>query len=93
MVNNRRIKSFHIEGELADDSFILGHREKMEKLLDMQMRDSGYVPHLDLDTEYYLEYDSLKETYLFALLAHSIYVGKKKAQEIVGISGTKYIYR
>lgn len=93
MVNNKRIKPFSIEGELADDSYILGHREKVEKLIDMQMRDAGYVPHLDLDTQYYLEYNSDRDTYVFALVAYAVYVGKKKAWQIVGLSGTNYIYK
>lgn len=93
MVNNKRIKNFSIEGELADDSFILGHREKVEKLVDMQMRDSGYVPHLDLDTQYFLQYNEELDTYSFLLVSYGIYVGKKKAHEIVGFSGSTYIYK
>ena len=47
--NNKKIKDFSISGTIADDSFIVGHRERIEKLLDVQMRDFGYVPHLDLE--------------------------------------------
>ena len=92
-MNNKRIKQFDIVGELADDSFILGHREKMEKLIDMQMRDSGYVPHLDLDTQYYLSYNENKDSYSFRITSFGVYVGKKKSFEIVGLSGTTYIYK
>lgn len=92
-MNNKRIKQFDIVGQLADDSFILGHREKMEKLIDMQMRDTGYVPHLDLDTQYFLSYNEDKDSYEFKIVSFGVYVGKKKSNQIVGISGTTYIYK
>lgn len=93
MVKNKRIKDFLISGTLADDSFIVGHRERIEKLLDVQMRDFGYVPHLDLDTQYYLEYNEKNNTYEFECIAFGVYVGKKKSWEIVGLSGNQYVFR
>ncbi len=92
-MKNKRIKDFTIEGIIADDSFILGHRENMEKVLDVQIRDSGYVPHLDLDTQYFISYNELDDSYSFTLIAFAVYVGKKKSWEIVGLTGSTYIYK
>lgn len=92
-VKNKRIKDFSISGTLADDSFIVGHRERIEKLLDVQMRDFGYVPHLDLDTQYYLQYNEKNNTYEFECLSFGVYVGKKRSWEIVGLSGNQYVFR
>ena len=93
MVKNKRIKDFVIEGVIADDSYIVGHREKMEKLIDVQIRDNGYVPHLDLDTQYFISYNETDQSFSFTLVAFAVYVGKKKAWEIVGLSGSTYIYK
>ena len=93
MVNNKRIRNFTINGVVADDSFLYGHREKIEKVLDTQMRYSGYVPHLDLDTNYFTSYNSEKDQFEFTLVAFGVYVGKKKSWEIVGLTGVTYIYK
>jgi hypothetical protein len=93
MMKNKRIKDFIIEGTIADDSFIYGHREKMEKVLDVQMRDAGYVPHLDLDTQYSLSYNDIDDSFSFNLLGFAVFVGKKKSWEIVGLTGSTYIYK
>ena len=66
---------------------------RSEKLLDVQMRDFGYVPHLDLDTQYYIEYDLDRNTFSFECISFGVFVGKKRSWEIVGLSGTQYVYR
>lgn len=93
VAHNKRIKSFTIEGTIADDNFIFGHRDKIEKVLDTQVRDSGYVPHLDLDTNYSISYNLESNTYEFSITMYTVYVGKKRAWEIVGITGTTYIIK
>ena len=93
MVNKKRIKSFTIDGIVADDSSLSTNRTKMEKVLDTQIRYAGYVPHLDLDTNYFISYDFKKDVFNFSLTVYAVYVGKKKAWEIVGLTGTKYIYK
>lgn len=92
-VKSKRIKDFNISGTIADDAFIVGHRERMEKLLDIQMRDFGYVPHLDLDTQYFISYNEDRGTYDFECISFGVYVGKKRSWEIVGLSGTQYVYK
>ena len=92
MVNNRKIHDFKISGEVSETS-IFGHREKVEKLIDMQMRDNGYVPHLDLDTQYFLQFNHEKNTYDFDIISFGVYVGKKKAKEIVGLTGSTFVYK
>jgi hypothetical protein len=91
MVKNKRLREFSIDGVIADDSFLYGHREKAEKLVDMQMRDSGYVPHLDLDTQYFMSYNEKKNAFEFTIVAFGVFVGKRKAWEIVGLTGHTFI--
>ena len=91
MAGNKRIKDFSLEGEIANDSFIFGHREKMEKLMDSHMRNLGYVPHLDLDSQYSISYNLERETFDFHITVYGVYVGKKRAHEIVGKSGSSFI--
>lgn len=93
MVNKKRIRSFTIDGIVADDSSLTTNRSKMEKVLDTKIRFDGYVPHLDLDTNYFISYDANREIFNFSLTMFAVYVGKKKSWEIVGITGTKYIYK
>lgn len=92
MMTNKKIHDFQISGELADDS-LFGHREKIERLIDMQMRDSGYVPHLDLDTQYFISYNHDKGLHEFTLVSFGVFVGKKKSREIVGLTGSTFVYK
>ena len=92
-VKNKRIKDFTLMGEIAGDSYLWGNREKVEKLIDVQMRDFGYVPHLDLDTQYFIHYNVEKDTYSFELIAFGVYVGKQKAWKIAGLSGSEYVMK
>ena len=93
MIKNKRIKDFSLEGEIADDSFISGHRVKMEKIMEGHMRGMGYVPHLDLDSQYTIEYNQETETFRFYLVVYGVFVGKKKAREIVGRMGSIFVYK
>ena len=89
----RNIKSFYLNGHIADDSFIAQTRENMERLLLDDIRSRGYVPVLDMDTQWSTKFDHIKERYAFHLEIHAVYVGKRKAQEIEGFSGQSFLPR
>lgn len=89
----KRIKAFPIEGILKDDSLIIFQKENYYKLLDFHMRSSGYVPVLDLDPQFNLEYNHVKDQYHFTYVLFGVYVGKRKAIENVGYSGNVLISR
>ena len=90
---NKRIKPFFIDGVLADDSVIPKKRAQYQHLVDSHMRISGYVPVLDLDPQFYIEYNSDKDVYNFKYVVFGVYVGKKKSSEYVGYSGNVLVPR
>lgn len=87
----KRIHEFTIDGSVADDSYLYNNRDKAEKLVDMHMRDAGYVPHLDLDMQYFVSYNESRQLFEFSITAFGVFIGKKKAWEYVGFSGNAFI--
>ena len=55
------------------------------------MRLSGYVPRLDIDPDFTIEYIAEKEYFKFRLTAYAVYIGKKKSECILGIDGVTLI--
>ena len=88
---NRNIKKFGFDGVIGDDSQLIGKKEQYTYILEDQMRTSGYVPVLDLDIQFFISYNVHNDTYNFLINVFGIYVGKKKAQEILGFSGQQFI--
>lgn len=93
MLHNKRIKPFSIDGEIADDSVMISKRAQYQHLVDSHMRIAGYVPVLDLDPQFYIEYNSDKDIYNFKYIVFGVYVGKKKSREYVGYSGNVLVPR
>jgi len=89
----RNIKSFLISGVIKDDSSIGKSRIMYEKLLVQDMRDKGYVPVLDLEPQFSIKYNEVKDNYSFFLEMFGVYIGKRKAKEIEGFSGQKFYNR
>ena len=88
-VGHKKIKEFHIDGLIEDDSAIPKIRERYENILIDIMRSNGYVPHLDIDPAFSLKYK--EESYKFLLTIYVIYVGKEKAQCYLAVSGNNLI--
>lgn len=84
---HRPIKKFGFKGQLGDDSRFEGLRKQYETLIIQGMRDVGYVPVLDLDTLWSTSYDQQNECYNFTISMFGIYVGRRKAFLIEGMSG------
>lgn len=82
-----------MNGTIKSDSDIARLRSMYEKLLLDEMRTKGYVPVLDLDTQWSIKYNHNKDNYSFHLEMHGVFVGKRKAWEIEGFSGQNYIKR
>ena len=70
----------------------VGHKRikefHIDGMIDM-MRSNGYVPHLDVDPAFSLEYKG--ENYTFLLTIYGVYVGKAKAQCYLAVSGNNLI--
>lgn len=88
-VGHRKIREFHIDGLIEDDSAIPKIRERYENILIDIIRSKGYVPHLDIDPAFSLEYD--EEKYKFLLTIYGVYVGRSKAQCYLAVSGNNLI--
>lgn len=86
------IRRFEIEGSLRDND-IPRLRPHFENLLRQNMRDSGYVPVLDLDTQWSTDYLESADQYFFVLSMYGIRVGKGNAWTIEGISDGQKIMR
>ena len=83
MYSHKNIKRFDLEGEIYDDSHIVRLKSEYIRMLENAMRNYGYVPRLDIDTDFTLRYNG--RTFDFRLSVYGVFVGKDKAQCIVGI--------
>lgn len=90
---NKKLKSFGLSGQIHDDSAIPRLRLEHERLIKDDMRDQGYVPILDLETQFFLEYKEQEDYYEFDMIVYGIYVGKKKSFMYEGFSGQNLIPR
>lgn len=80
-----------MQGEIHDDSAIPRLRVEYERLIESDMREQGYVPILDLDTQFSLLYDEGKDIYEFDIIVYGVFVGKKKSYMYEGFSGQNLI--
>ena len=88
---SRNIKKFGFSGVIFDDAHMVGKKEYYTKLLEDEMRTSGYVPVLDLDIQFFTSYNLQLDSYNFSIHMYGVYVGKRKAQKIIGFSGQQFI--
>ena len=90
-MTHKKINRFQIDAEFRSDSDIIRIKDQYEKLLTEDMRSRGYARVLDIDPAFALEFDG--EGWKFLMTIHGIYVGKRKAWRLEGISQGKLIQR
>lgn len=90
-LHHKPIKKFGLDGVIKDDSSIVRLREEYGRLLDSEMRLSGYVPRLDIHEDFTISYNKEKEYFEFKLTVYGVYVGKKKSEWILGIDETRVV--
>lgn len=90
-LHHKPIKRFNLTGSIYDDSAIIRLRDEYSKLLITEMRLSGYVPRLDIAEDFTIEYNHEYQYFEFELTLYGVYVGKKKAEWILGIDETKVV--
>jgi hypothetical protein len=88
---HKELKRFHIESEISDDSQFIKQRDTQEHMLLQMMRDSGYIPVLDLGPFWSTKLNE-KARYDAVLSIYGIYVGKRKACTLAGVDGTGKYY-
>ena len=85
----RKIKPMTLPGTFGEEAKFKA-RDKFQIVLEEQLRERGYVPVIDRNTEWYTSWDEEREIYNFELVMYGVYVGAKKArEEIVGWSEEK----
>jgi hypothetical protein len=82
---HKTIKRFGMEGTISDKA-IPQSREQFETLVLREMREEGYAPILGFGPFWSTVYVEDRDEYLFILSMHGIYVGRKKAWQVDGIS-------
>lgn len=87
-VHHKPLKLFSLDGSMYDDSAIWRLKIEYIRLLTIQMRMSGYVPRIDINPDFTVEYNEKLENYYFKLTIFGVYVGKRKSEWIFGIDGT-----
>ena len=88
-VHHKSIKRFHISGSIKDDSSFWRLKDQYIQLLISEMRFAGYVPRLDINPDFTVDYNKEKECYEFELSIYGVYLGKKQSQWIDGIDETQ----
>lgn len=86
------IKKFFLEGKVSEDNLVQ-HKEEVLRVLEDQMRDSGYVPVLDMEPQFTLNYDEDNELFDFVATIYGVKVGTQQSWQIAGILNGKTIMR
>lgn len=86
---HKKIKQFTIDGQIYDEADVVRLREQYDSIMDHYLRGRGYVPHLDLDPVFTLDYNG--NYFEFKISWYGIYLGKAKAKCYKGLSGTKLV--
>ena len=90
--HHKPIKRFYLDGEIHDEALTPRLKIEYVKLLMLEMKLCGYVPRLDIDPDFTIEYNIQKQNFTFRLSLHGVYVGKRKSEWIIGIDGTQAIH-
>jgi hypothetical protein len=88
-MTHKALKRFQIEGLINDDTAIWRTKETVSNVLIADMRDSGYVPALDVGPAWSLKY--VDGNYQFLLTIHGVFVGVKQARRIYGIMDSREV--
>lgn len=73
---HEEIIRYSLDGEITDAN-MESHKNQLVQFLEVQMREEGVVPSLDLDPGFTLEYDHTREVMKFELSVYGIYIGEK----------------
>lgn len=87
-----KIRDFKVDGVAQDGETILRIRRELEERLVDDMRAKGYVPVIDLLPQLYWEFRKDEGDFEYVIVVYGVYIGKKKAQQILGLLDSKEIY-
>ena len=84
-MTHKKIKRFQQSGTLKDKKYLLDIRSRAENEIMRGMRDSGYVPVLDITPAWSVSMAGNNYSYL--LTVHGVYFGKQRAKHVYGVLG------
>jgi hypothetical protein len=84
------IRKFSLEGLLGEPN-IVSTKERLVHTIEGMMRDYGYVPALDLEPQFTLDYSLEDQGFRFTLSVYGVQVEKEKAWSTGGIMSGKEI--
>lgn len=87
---HKSIKRFYLDGQIFDDSFIPRLKNEYINILNTQMKLQGYAPRIDIDPQFTIEYTG--KSYNFKLSVYGTFVGKRNAECIEALDGSKPIF-
>lgn len=90
-MTDKNIKRFILEGQSKDSGVLAASRLEYERHLSINMQEEGYVPVLDLAPFLRIEYDVERDVFNWVLTVQGVYVGKRRAKELLGISNGQVI--
>lgn len=89
--HHKPIKRFGLSGIIKDDSSIYRLKNEYIRLVTTEMRLAGYVPRLDIDIDFTIEYNEIKEYFSFELSLYGVFTGRKQSEWIDGIDRAKVL--
>jgi hypothetical protein len=90
--HHKPIKKFNLSGVIHDESALGRLKDEYIRLLESEMRLSGYVPRLDIQVDFTIDYNERKKYFEFELTVHGIHTGRRQSEWIIGVDGSKPIY-
>ena len=90
-LHHKPIKTFTLDGIIKNDSAIGRLRYELIKMKIEEMREMGYVPRLDINPNFTIQYNLEKDYFEFKLTVYGTHIGKRRAKWITGVDGTTLI--
>ena len=88
--HHKPLKRCYISGIIQDEAWLGRLKIEYVRLLVSEMRLSGYVPRIDIDPDFTIEYTG--KSYEFRLSIYGAFVGKRNAECLIGIDKNKPIF-
>lgn len=84
------IKKFSLEGEMADTN-ISQNKERLVEYVESLMRDYSFVPALDLEPQFTVNYNPDTEVFNFQLSVYGVKVERESVWDTSGVMSGKKI--
>jgi hypothetical protein len=78
---HKPIKKYTHDGYIRDDKDFIRLRGELERLMQQQMRDEGYVPVYEIGVHWSTEWEPTNKRYAFKLSMFGSYAGKRQATQ------------